>query len=40
MPAVYLDMQPIVIRVCKWSDNGAGMKVGRGGYTETRSIRE
>ena len=32
MPAFYLDMQPIVIRICKCRDNGAGMKVGRGGY--------
>jgi len=36
MPAAYLDMQPIVIRSCKWRDNGAGMKVGRGGYTENQ----
>ena len=37
MPAAYLDMQLIVIiRSCKWRDNGAGMKVGRGGYTENQ----
>ena len=36
MPAVYLDMQLIVIRICKRRDNGAGMKVGRGGYTENQ----
>jgi len=27
-----LDMQPIVVRICEWRDNGAGMKVGRRGY--------
>jgi len=25
-------MPPIVVRICEWRDNGAGMKVGRGGY--------